>query len=414
MNSKIDKILSRPDRVFRLAGLLSCAIIGMNTIFVHLYGNPGADMLGLVDVLLHHSGVSASRQLMIFVDLIVFPAFGWAFWRNLDADRLLAPRRISVALLALQSALGLLFSTALFFTVAAEVCFILSTRAAFFWVLAQMVAGVALVFAMPREALMQFTAGAGSAPPPAVTLLMQCLMYPMILSFSYCLGLLAATEWRNRLELARVNAELNAMQKLQAESARLAERLHISRELHDTVGHHLAALSLNLQLAGRLSTDDAAEHVREAHLVARTLLADVRDVVGALRQDPAVDFVDAISTLAAGVKRPAVHLDITDDLRGADPLEAHTLFRCVQEIITNAMRHSSAENLQLKLQRDGGGALLLEACDDGRGVESIKPGNGLKGMRERVEEYGGKLSVKSSAGGGFSLSIRLPVNQESS
>ena len=404
---RLSNTLARPDRVFRLAGLLTCAITGLNTVSVHLYGTPGVELLGLVDLLRRHFGVNASPATLVALDVVVFVLFGAAFWRNLDGDRIGEQGRAGVWLLALQSALGLLFSTALFFIVAAEVCFVLPRRAAFLWVMAQMCAGVGLVLALPEESLMRFTSG-GDAPPVWVTRLMQSLMYPMILSFSYCLGLLAATERRHRRELARVNAELKATQALQADSVRLAERLSISRELHDALGHQLAALSINLQLAGRLAEGDAAQPVKEAHVIARTLLSDVREVVGAMRHGTSIDLRRALETLAAGIRRPRVHVEASDELSEADPLRAHTLFRCAQEMVTNAVRHSGARNVWLRLE-SGGGGLTLEARDDGRGAESLRPGNGLRGMRERVEESGGELNVETSAGGGFSARVWLPA-----
>lgn len=406
MNYKIDKVWSRPDQVFRLAGLLACALTGINTVFAHLYGSSGLDEIGLVDVLRRYFDLPISQPLMVLFDVTAFLLFGWAFWRNLDGERLFKPDRMSVVLLALQSALGLLVSTPLFFLVAAEVSFILTVRTAVIWVLLQMVVGIALVFALPDDALLGLATGNG-APPRVVALIVQSLMYPMILSFSYCLGLLAATEWRHRRELVRVNAELEATQRLQAESVRLAERLHISRELHDALGHHLAALSVNLQLASHLAEGESASLVREAHLISRTLLADVREVVGTMRHESTIDLRSALETLAAGVKHPTIHIRIPDELKDADPLQAHTLFRCVQEIITNAMRHAGACNVWLTVARDEAG-LTLHARDDGRGAEGLKIGNGLRGMRERVEQYGGELQLESRVGQGFAARVWLP------
>lgn len=405
MSYKLSSALSRPDQVLRFAGLLSCAIVGLNNVFAHLYGNSSSDVIGLVDALRRSFFLSISPLTMVFMDVTAVSFFGWAFWRNMDAERLFKPDRTSVVLLAIQSVLGLLIAAPLFFLVAAEVSFILTVRKAVIWVLIQMVAGIVLVLSLPRDAPLAFLPG--SEAPRAVALLLECLMYPMILSFSYCLGLIGATEWRNRRELARVNAELKATQALQADSVRMAERLHISRELHDALGHHLAALSVNLQLASHLAEGDAARPVQEAHLIARTLLADVRDVVSTMRHESTIDLRRALETLAAGVKYPAIHIDIPDELKDADPLQAHTLFRCVQEIITNSMRHAGARNLWLTVERDEAG-LSLHARDDGRGADSVEPGNGLRGMRERVEEYGGELCLESNAGRGFVARVWLP------
>ncbi|MBL8191670.1 MAG: sensor histidine kinase [Acidobacteria bacterium] len=410
MLNRIDKALARPDRVYRLAGLISCAVTGINLMFTHLYVGPSSDMAGLIDVARRYAGLNSPEIWTLAVDLSCFCLFGWAFWRAMDSKRLLAPDMMSVYLLGLQVLLGLLTSPALFFIVVSEACFLLKPRRASALTLALTLTGVLTFLAMPEDAAASSAAAAlfgVTQPPRGVGLLIQCLMFPMILLFSYCLGLLGATEWRNRRELARINAELKATQQLQAESARLAERVYISRELHDAIGHHLAALSVNLQLASHLTEGEAAESIREAHLVARTLLADVREVVSSLRQEATIDLRAAIETLASGVKHPTIHVEINDELKDTDPLQAHTIFRCAQEIITNTIRHAGARNLWLTLELDDTG-ISLQARDDGRGAEKLQPGNGLRGMRERVEEYGGHLNWEARLGAGFSAVIFLP------
>lgn len=410
MLDRIDKALARPDRVYRLAGLISCAVTGLSTMFTHLYVGPSSDMAGIIDVTRRLAGFNSPELWALGVDLFCYGLFGWAFWQAMDSERLLAPDKSSLRLLQLQVLLGLLTSPALFFIVVSEACFLLKPRRASALTLILTLAGIAVFLVMPEDAAASSAAAAlfgVNQPPRAVALLVQCLMFPMILLFSYCLGLLGATEWRNRRELARINAELKATQQLQAESARLAERVYISRELHDAIGHHLAALSVNLQLASRLTEGEAAAPIREAHLIARTLLADVREVVSSLRQEATIDLRAAIETLASGVKHPAIHVEINDELKDTDPLQAHTIFRCAQEIITNAIRHAGARNLWLTLERDETG-ISLRARDDGRGAESLQPGNGLRGMRERVEEYGGSLCWEARLGAGFSAEIFLP------
>src|SRR3546814_12036878 len=79
--------------------------------------------------------------------------------------------------------------------------------------------------------------------------------------------------------LFRSNSELRATRALLAESSRLSERMRISRELHDLLGHHLTALSLNLEVATHVSSGKAQEHVRQAHTLAKLLLTDVREAV---------------------------------------------------------------------------------------------------------------------------------------
>jgi signal transduction histidine kinase len=81
--------------------------------------------------------------------------------------------------------------------------------------------------------------------------------------------------------------------------------------------------------------------------------------------------------------------------------------RCTQEIVTNAARHSNAENLWIVIQRDGE-AFRIEAHDDGRGTDGAGDGFGLRGMRQRVERAGGQLLIATQPGRGFAVTAMLP------
>jgi signal transduction histidine kinase len=108
------------------------------------------------------------------------------------------------------------------------------------------------------------------------------------------------------------------------------------------------------------------------------------------------------------VPRPRIHLDVPAGLRTPDPERAHTLLRCAQEIITNAARHSEAENLWLSVRSEGE-ALRIEARDDGRGSDSTDGGFGILGMRERIARAGGDLRVVTEPGRGFEVTAFLPA-----
>ena len=212
-----------------------------------------------------------------------------------------------------------------------------------------------------------------------------------------------------REEQRRLNAELRATRLLLAESARVNERTRISRELHDLLGHHLTALSLNLEVAGHLTEGRAQEHVKQSHTLARLLLTDVREVVSQLREGDAIDLGSALLLLADRVPGLVIHMDIQEPLTLDDAERAHVLLRCTQEIITNAVRHAAASNLWLRFRREGG-MILVEARDDGRGAETVIAGNGLRGMRERLRQHGGNMTIESRMGGGFRLALQLPVD----
>jgi signal transduction histidine kinase len=117
----------------------------------------------------------------------------------------------------------------------------------------------------------------------------------------------------------------------------------------------------------------------------------------------------ALRTLAAGIAAPEIHLLIAEDLAIDDPMRAHTVLRCVQEIITNAMRHAVAENLWIELARTDNG-ITIRARDDGRGAKEVQPGRGLTGMRERLEQVGGTLEIETQPAKGFRIAAWMPVS----
>ena len=106
------------------------------------------------------------------------------------------------------------------------------------------------------------------------------------------------------------------------------------------------------------------------------------------------------------------HLGVPDGLCVDDPERAVTLLRCTQEIITNAARHARAQNLWIDIVVGDLGAVELTAHDDGDGATDAPPGHGLRGMRERVEETGGRLETSAIAGDGFRIRAVLPARRE--
>lgn len=203
----------------------------------------------------------------------------------------------------------------------------------------------------------------------------------------------------------QANAELLATRQLLAESSRADERLRLSRELHDVAGHKLTALKLQLALLQRRAAPETAEALAPLAVLADELLADVRGVVGALRHHEGIDLHAALGALAGAFPQPRVVLELAPEARAPDVVAASVLLRVAQEALTNAARHSGAAQVLLRLRVEHGD-LVLEVHDDGRGLRGAAPGNGLTGMRERVEERGGVLELADE--GGLRVRARLP------
>lgn len=227
--------------------------------------------------------------------------------------------------------------------------------------------------------------------------------------FAFMSSVVALRQKLARDELRKVNSELRATQALLAENTRVAERVRIARELHDLVGHHLTALTLNLEVVTHLVEGRVLGHVQQAHSLAKLLLADVREVVSEMRQEDMVNLADALYTLVEGVPKPRIHLDLPNDEMMMQPERAQVLLRVVQELITNSVRHAKAGNLwiSLSINREG---MTISARDDGVGAERVTIGNGLNGMTERLKQLGGKLEITSEAGSGFALHAWLPAS----
>ena len=336
--------------------------------------------------------------------------FIWLFWKTtLRAERGIADTTTHL-LLAIQSVLMLAINQELIHLIAMELPLVLPLRVAVGW-------AVGSVLAMAGTTLATVTfAGDGVVPAGNIGHLpfgWQVTFTTVTMlawgAFAFSAGCLAGIERRNRREVARLNAEMAAAQQLLAHDSRLAERVHIARELHDELGHHLIALRLHLDLAAQVAPEcSSAAPIAQARDIAGAMVRDVRRVVGSMRRDRPIDIAAALRRMVDGIAEPTVHLSMPPNLTIESTAHVHVVFRAVQEAITNTLRHANASTMWVDLAADGG-EIRLTIRDDGDGVASVHPGNGLTGMRERVSELGGAIRIGSRPGRGFSLSLQLPL-----
>jgi signal transduction histidine kinase len=339
----------------------------------------------------HPDELAAARSLAWLACYLGFAVALWLTTRSAT----LAIRR--AALLAQTvAALGLLFvgmpefEGALLAVVAAQTPALFPWPIAVAWAAAQAVPLLAVIY--PSHRLLGSLQAVGA--------------YLAFSAFAFAAAYLQQREVSARLDLGRLNAELIATQQMLADSTRMSERLRISGDLHDALGHHLIALGLQLNLGER--TEDAVDSLAKSKAIVANMLADVRQVVGGLRQEAGIDVGQALRTLAESVPAPRVHLDLPETLDPVDPERAQALFRCVQEALTNSVKHGDARNLWVRVVRSEGG-LDITVRDDGRGASSVAFGNGLAGMRHRLAQLGGELAVQSQPGRGFELHASIPA-----
>ena len=377
-------------RLLRHAGLFTWAMVGVPLVYSQYVPADGGDDLG----------AGATRTAWLFACYLGFGACYWWLSRGLGQGSARWPDR---ALLLLLTVLALAVS---YFNGSGLGSILLMVAAGVIPWLLPAGSGVVLLLLSQLAVLPIYY---GVFRMPLFEALMQSLLYAGFSLFIYVTSLVARQQAQARDEQRRLNAELRATRALLAESARVNERTRISRELHDLLGHHLTALSLNLEVASHMTQGRAQEHVRQANTLARLLLTDVREAVSQLRDSSGgIDLAAALRPLADHVPSLDITLEVESPLAIDDPERAHVMLRCTQEIITNAVRHAGARHLRIRVRRESG-AVVLEAVDDGQGADGLVPGNGLRGMRERVQQCGGTLDIQTRRGEGFRLRLSIPV-----
>ncbi len=205
---------------------------------------------------------------------------------------------------------------------------------------------------------------------------------------------------------ARANAKLRMAQSEIEQLAKTAERERIARDLHDVLGHTLSLIAVKSELAGRLLATDPAKTARELaeiQTTARRALSEVRQTVSGYRaQGMEAELQQAAAALlAAGIavtSRPGRPPRLA-------PQQEASLALVLREGVTNIVRHSGARSCSFTLE-SGADETVLELRDDGCGFPGAE-GNGLRGMRGRVRELGGRMELRSDQGA--VLRVVLPV-----
>jgi two-component system sensor histidine kinase DesK len=208
-------------------------------------------------------------------------------------------------------------------------------------------------------------------------------------------------------EQRRAECRLRAVQEENLALAGVAERERIARDLHDVLGHTLSVIVLKAELAGRLIGRDnerAASEIADVEATARTALAEVRETIGGIRtKGLAAEMERARRTLdAAGV---VMACESAPQALGATAETVLSL--AVREMVTNIVRHAGATTCTMRFWATGDGFDVLAVEDDGCGVRTGE-GNGLRGMRERVQALGGRLRVEAGAVTGTKVMVELP------
>ena len=194
------------------------------------------------------------------------------------------------------------------------------------------------------------------------------------------------------------------------------ERRRVAQELHDEVGQRLTAVLLQLDRLARAAPESLREDHVEAREATRQTLEEVRKIAQRLRPE-ALDELGLRNALGALADRAAEQggVRVVQRLDGRLPLLSGdaelVIYRIAQEGLTNVLRHAAASQVVLTLRGDAEG-VTLQVADDGCGIDGVRPGAGIQGMRERALLVGAALEIRNRPQGGTELRLEIPAESE--
>jgi len=219
-----------------------------------------------------------------------------------------------------------------------------------------------------------------------------------------------------RIQVEEANSKLIATQSLLNEAVKQSERVRIARNIHDLLGHHLTALTINLQVASLKTEGEVKENIVQCHQLAKLLLSDVREAVSDIRDKGKLDLEASIQDILRAIPTLNAVVDVHSNVNISDIHIADTIIKCVQESITNALRHANGKHMSIELcytsesEHDTQQQLALTIENDGKMPSNIIMGNGLTGIKERLSTIQGKADFVLNSGK-FLTRILIPVPQ---
>jgi signal transduction histidine kinase len=216
-------------------------------------------------------------------------------------------------------------------------------------------------------------------------------------------------------ELSEANGKLREYAMQAEELAATRERNRMAREIHDSLGHCLTVVHVQLEAARTTFDRDPAQALDalgKAQKVAQAGLQDIRRSVAALRVSPLHNrsLADAIGQLASENQAAGLTTEVAvlGQARTLSPAVELTLYRAAQEGLTNCRKHSQANSARVLLDFQKGEIVRLVVSDKGVGASDTPQGFGLLGLRERAQLLGGQVRVQTAPGQGFALEVEVP------
>lgn len=391
--------LFTPNRLFQFSSLALGLALGLPGIVNSLDGEGDSLRVGPFQLPLD-SGWPALAQMALLALFLVLH-----FWMTAEGRGQRRPGR-AILILGLQLLIAAIISLPLAFLPVAAIPLVFPAR------YHRHIITVALLFS-------GLVAGVGllATPPAAMASHAMWRLHVLLTlaaslawqGFAWSMGYLVMKARHAHLAQLQLNAELRILHASLETQARTTERMELLRNLHDGVGHHLSALGLYLQLAQRSEGEARGAALDMAQGLTRKALLEVRELVLKEREG-AFDLAAALHEMTRALPTQLIRLEWDPDLAPLSGLKGHELFRCIQEALSNALRHAQADQILLQGRRAGA---TLEICIQDDGVGGAIPlggrGSGLVSMRERIVRLGGTMAVSCPPPRGWRVELTLPL-----
>jgi two-component system sensor histidine kinase DesK len=227
------------------------------------------------------------------------------------------------------------------------------------------------------------------------------------------IGTLALLLYRPSLWLLGLVWQIERSRGVEAQLAVAQERLRVARDLHDVLGHNLALIALNSELAAklvRLGQPGADEYMIAVRRTAQDSMREVREVVGGSRN---ADLDSELAGARSVLRSAGIGVRVIGDGSGLSGRIQGALGWVVREATTNIIRHSDPENVKIEVDLSAGAVVLQIENDGVRAVDDDRPpGSGLAGLRERLAVLGGELTAEPLPAGRFCVRVELPLAEE--
>ena len=279
---------------------------------------------------------------------------------------------------------------------------------------------VAVVFIASELFIYAQGHGSGTLKEPILPMFFS---YGISTTFVMGMSYFVKLQMREKEKLAHINSELEQAYKKLIENSAAAhqltieeERTRMAREIHDTLAHTLTTLIVQLEACKRLASLDPSRlpaELEKAQELSRSGFNDIKRSIKALRPQAMENkslFASINSVICETMENTKVNIAFNNllapDIKFSSQVEV-TLFRAIQESITNSIRHGQASEIEITIKQENN-TLQLCIADNGRGCSNIKKGYGMQGISERIESLNGNVAFSSSFGKGFKTILTIP------